>query len=75
LPKLPPMPAREVEAILQRAQRAGFVLTRQTGHRHWRKGARTVPVPTHPGDIPTGTLRNIIALSGMTVEEFLSYRR
>ncbi len=69
--KLPAMKAREVEAILQRA---GFVLDRQTGHRIWRKGERKVPVPTHPGDIPQGTLRNIIRLAGLTVDEFLSYR-
>ena len=65
------MTAREVEAVLQRA---GFVLVRQTGHRVWRKGERIVPVPTHPGDIPPGTLRSIIRLSGMTTDEFLSHR-
>jgi len=71
MPKLPPMKAREVEAILRRA---GFVLDRPSGHRVWCKGERCVPVPSHPGDVPTGTLRNIITLAGMTVEEFLGYR-
>lgn len=71
MPKLPPMTAREVETVLRRA---GFVLDRQRGHRYWRKGAWSVPVPAHPGDIPTGTLRSIIKLSGMTVEEFLGHR-
>jgi predicted RNA binding protein YcfA (HicA-like mRNA interferase family) len=69
--KLPAMTGREVEAILQRA---GFVLDRQTGHRIWRKGERTVPVPAHPGNIPPGTLRGIIKLAGLTVDEFLRYR-
>jgi predicted RNA binding protein YcfA (HicA-like mRNA interferase family) len=55
--KLPAMNAREVEVILKRA---GFVLDRQSGHRIWGKGERTVPVPVHMGDIPQGTLRNII---------------
>jgi predicted RNA binding protein YcfA (HicA-like mRNA interferase family) len=71
MPKLPPMKVREVERILSRS---GFVLDRQTGHRIWCKGERCVPVPSHPGDVPSGTLRNIITLAGMTVEEFLSYR-
>jgi predicted RNA binding protein YcfA (HicA-like mRNA interferase family) len=71
MPKLPPMKAREVEGILARA---GFVLDRKAGHRLRCKDGRCVPVPSHPGDVPTGTLRNIIALAGMTVEEFLSYR-
>ena len=68
---LPPMKAREVEAILARA---GFVFARQTDHCIWRRGERTVPVPIHPGDIPQATLRNIIKLAGMTVDEFLNYR-
>jgi predicted RNA binding protein YcfA (HicA-like mRNA interferase family) len=71
MPKLPAMTAREVERILERA---GFVFVRQTDHRIWRKGGHTVPVPTHRGDLKTGTLRGIIELSGMTAQEFLSYR-
>ena len=69
--KLPAMKTREVEGI---QHRAGFVLDRQSGHRDWKKGERTVPVPVHPSDIPQGTLRNIIKLAGMTVAEFLSFR-
>jgi predicted RNA binding protein YcfA (HicA-like mRNA interferase family) len=68
MPKLPPMKAREVEAILARA---GFVLDQQAGHRIWRKGVHTVPVPSHPDDVPQGTLRNIIRLAGMSVDDFL----
>lgn len=68
MPTLPSMRAREGEAILARA---GFVFVRQSGHRIWQKGGRTVPVPTHGGDIPTGTLRSIIRLPGMSVDEFL----
>ena len=69
--KLPAMTAREVERVLQRA---GFVLARQTGHRIWQRDGFGVPVPVHPGDLPPGTLRNIIKLTGMTVEEFLDLR-
>ena len=70
--KLPAMKAREVERILERA---GFVFVRHTSHRIWEKGDHTVPVPTHPRDLKTGTLRGIIRLSGMTVDEFLDLRR
>jgi predicted RNA binding protein YcfA (HicA-like mRNA interferase family) len=72
MPKLPPMTAREVEIILERA---GFVLVRQSGHRIWGKGDRRVPVPMHRGDLKIGTLRGIIEFAGMTTEEFLGYRR
>jgi predicted RNA binding protein YcfA (HicA-like mRNA interferase family) len=72
VPKLPPMKAREVEAILARA---GFVLDRQSGHRIWCKGEWCVPVPVHPRDLKIGTVRSIIKDAGMTVEEFLSHRR
>lgn len=71
MPKVPPLRAREIEAILARA---GFVLDRQSGHRVWCKGERCAPVPAHPGDVPPGTVRNIITLAGMTVEEFLKHR-
>ena len=70
--KLPAMTAKEVERILERA---GFVFVRHTGHRIWQKGDRSVPVPTHPRDLKIGTLRGIIRLSGMTVDEFLEHRR
>ena len=69
--KLPAMTAKEVDAILARV---GFDFVRQTDHRIWSKGSRRVPVPMHLGDIPKGTLRNIIGLAGMTVDEFLGYR-
>jgi predicted RNA binding protein YcfA (HicA-like mRNA interferase family) len=71
MPKVPPLRAQEIETILARA---GFVLDRQSGHRVWCKGERCTPVPSHPGDVPPGTVRSIIALAGMTVEEFLGYR-
>ncbi len=71
MPKLPPMTAREVETILERA---GFVFVRQTSHRLWRKDELMVPVPAHRGDLKIGTLRGIIKDAGMTVEEFLSDR-
>jgi predicted RNA binding protein YcfA (HicA-like mRNA interferase family) len=49
--KLPVMTARDVAAILAGA---GLVLVRQAGRRIWRSGERTVPVPTHPGELKMG---------------------
>jgi predicted RNA binding protein YcfA (HicA-like mRNA interferase family) len=65
------MTAREVETILERA---GCVLLRQTDHRIWQKGELSVPVPSHRGDLKTGTLRSIIRFAGTSVDEFVSYR-
>lgn len=70
--RLPAMTAREVERILERA---GFVHVRDTDHRIYRKGGRTVPVPMHRGDLKPGTLQSIVKLAGMTADEFLSYRK
>jgi predicted RNA binding protein YcfA (HicA-like mRNA interferase family) len=47
MPKVLPLRAREIEAILARA---GFVFDRQSGYRVWFKGERCTPVPAHPGD-------------------------
>jgi len=69
---LPAMTTWEVEMVLQRA---GFVFDRQASHRIWIKEGRTVPVPAHRGTLKIGTLRSIIKLAGLTVDEFLSYRR
>ena len=71
MPPLPSLSAREVETILEPG---GFVVVRGSGHRVWQRGERTVPVPRPPGDIPKGTLRSIIRLSGLTVDEFLGCR-
>jgi hypothetical protein len=30
----------------------------------------TIPIPTHPGDVPKGTLRSIIREMRITVEDF-----
>ena len=63
---------RDVVACLRRH---GFVYLRPGKGRHgcWinhRTGKVTV-VPCHPGDIPRGTLRAIIAHTALTEKEFL----
>ena len=52
---------------------AGFVVVRIAGSHHVMQhpDGRAVPVPVHAGrDMPKGTLRNILAIIGMTPDEF-----
>ena len=66
-----PYSAREVLAKLLRA---GFVEKRQSGsHKILRhpNGQQTY-VAMHTGDIPNGTFRSILKLSGLTEDEFKS---
>jgi predicted RNA binding protein YcfA (HicA-like mRNA interferase family) len=64
-----PARAKQVEKILFKI---GFLLDRQSGsHRiYYHADGRRVVVPFHPGDIPTGTLRNIIKTAGISIESF-----
>lgn len=73
--KLPNLKPREVAELLFRA---GFIEDTTKGahrtYRHPTKGKYTT-VSFHPGTIPKGTFRAIIRQTGMTPEEFLSYRK
>jgi predicted RNA binding protein YcfA (HicA-like mRNA interferase family) len=76
LPRLPVLNGREVRRALERA---GFVFDRQDGGHailfHPETNV-TVSVPMHGGrDMPTGTLRGIIADAGLTVAEFQALLR
>jgi predicted RNA binding protein YcfA (HicA-like mRNA interferase family) len=67
---LPAVPAAKVVRALERA---GFTVARISGSHHVMRhpDGRTVVVPVHAGrDIAKGTLRNILAIIGMDVEEF-----
>ena len=67
MPKLRPLSATEVTRLLRKH---GFVFDRQTGshliHRRELPGkdSATVPVP-NKREIPVGTLKSIIELSGL----------
>jgi predicted RNA binding protein YcfA (HicA-like mRNA interferase family) len=67
MPKLRPLPAREICRILAAE---GFVRVRQAGsHIIMRRelpggDSSTVPVPNHR-EVATGTLKSIIRLSGL----------
>lgn len=56
--------------------RHGFEYLRpgKGSHEFWinRPSGKVTMVACHPGDIPRGTLRAIIAQTGLSAEEFLS---
>jgi predicted RNA binding protein YcfA (HicA-like mRNA interferase family) len=67
---LPAVPGAKVVRALERA---GFTVARISGSHHVMRhpNGRTVVVPVHAGrDMPKGTLRNILAIVGMTAEKF-----
>ena len=70
--KLPHVTGQKVLAALRRA---GFRLSHVKGSHHYfrREGGRLVPVPVHAGEtIPPGTLKSILRLAELTVEEFVA---
>lgn len=67
-----PVPAVSGAAAIKALERAGFELARVSGSHHVMRhpDGRSVSVPVHRGrDLPKGTLRNILAIIGMTAEE------
>jgi predicted RNA binding protein YcfA (HicA-like mRNA interferase family) len=70
--RLPQITPRRLLAVLQRS---GFVVERIKGshhflrHRH-KPECRTV-IALHAGDIPQGTLRDILKQAGLSREDFL----
>ena len=69
MPKLIPISHRE---LARKLKRAGFQKIRTSRHPVWYHAEKnlTIPVPSHPGDVPKGTLRTIIREIGITVDEF-----
>jgi predicted RNA binding protein YcfA (HicA-like mRNA interferase family) len=59
--------------VVKALEGAGFTVERITGSHHVMQhpDGRAVPVPVHAGrDMPKGALRNILAIIGMTPDEF-----
>jgi predicted RNA binding protein YcfA (HicA-like mRNA interferase family) len=59
-------------------------LTAQGFHKETRRGCHgvkmvkdrlRVSIPTHPGDIPIGTTKNILAQAGYTINDVIEWRR
>lgn len=70
-PSLPSIRAKELTRALERA---GFVLRRQRGsHQLWFHPdlKKRVSVPVHTGDVPKGTLRQILRDADLSIEELL----
>lgn len=68
---IPSLPGAKVVKALKRA---GFITVRVKGSHHVMShpDGRTVVVPVHAGcDVSKGTLRNILSIVGMTVDELL----
>ena len=62
--------------IIKRLRNLGFVLDRQGkgSHEVWRRTitGRSAIVPTHSGDMPEYTLKNLLEQGGVSVDEFLA---
>jgi predicted RNA binding protein YcfA (HicA-like mRNA interferase family) len=71
--RLPALRARDVISALERA---GFVKSRMSGSHcrmvHLSDPTRKITIPIHSKDLKRGTLRSIIAQSGLTVGEFVA---
>ncbi|MBI2909679.1 MAG: type II toxin-antitoxin system HicA family toxin [Chloroflexi bacterium] len=71
---MPRIPASTPKAIARLLESRGFILDRIVGSHHVYRHAqtgRTVVVPFHKGDLPTGTLHMILKDAGISREEFL----
>ncbi len=71
------LPTVNPDECIKALQRAGFYVSRQKGsHVQMRRDtpppARTVPIPVSKKPLPRGTLRAILRLAGLSVEEFIA---
>ena len=57
-----------VRKVVKALTDAGWVLVSQKGsHMKFKKGNKTCIVPNHKGDIPSGTLDNIVKSTGIKI--------
>jgi len=56
------MTKRELVKLLKKA---GWKYLREGRHEVWGKGGKTIPLPRHAGDIPVGTVNNILKRAGI----------
>jgi predicted RNA binding protein YcfA (HicA-like mRNA interferase family) len=69
---VPQVPSVRGDQVVKALEKAGFLVVRIRGSHHVLRHSdgRGTTVPVHQGrDIPKGTLRNILADAGLTVEE------
>jgi predicted RNA binding protein YcfA (HicA-like mRNA interferase family) len=51
--------------LLKILRKAGWKLEREGNHEIWSKDGKTVPIPRHSGDIPIGTVNNVLKRTGI----------
>jgi len=56
------MTKRELLKILSQE---GWQYLREGRHEIWGKNGKTIPIPRHAGDIPKGTVNNILKRAGV----------
>jgi predicted RNA binding protein YcfA (HicA-like mRNA interferase family) len=70
------LPALRAKDVIRALERAGFVKSRMSGSHcrmvHPGDPTRKITAPIHTTDLKRGTLRSVIAQSGLTVAEFLA---
>ncbi len=72
MPKIPPLTSRKVIAILENK---GFTLVRTKGSHHIFRNedtGRQVTIPVHTGDLPQGTLHEIVRQAGLSRDDILN---
>lgn len=57
-----------VKKVIKALENDGWVLVSQKGsHMKYKKDTRTCIIPNHKGDIPKGTLSNIVKSTGIKI--------
>ena len=57
-----------VKKVIKALEKDGWVLVSQKGsHMKYKKGNKICIIPNHKGDIPIGTLSQIIKLTGINI--------
>ena len=73
-PKLPVITSKR---LIRAFRKAGFIIDHQRGSHvymsHPTSPARIVPIPYHNQDLAKGTLKNILKLAGLTVEQLVEF--
>lgn len=69
---MPPLPSLPGDRVVRALERAGFTIARVHGSHHIMRhpDGRGTTVPVHAGrDVAKGTLRGILADTGLSIEE------
>lgn len=73
---MPPVPSVPGQQMVRALEKAGFTVARITGSHHVMRHSdgRGTTVPVHAGrDLAKGTLRGILADTGLTIDELRDF--